>query len=266
MIDTYHILFLIILIITKIQACNNSEDIYETEIIKNKILYENKKGSGAYYIAYSPFRDDFIDVTSFVRLPTKIETNNGTRTGFISFGVQGQYGFIDMGIMNSGNGWKTYYNDNGEIKSYDDRTANEDVKIITLDICEIKKKKIVFAVSFRDSGENVIDNITYWHHIYSSHIFEGNEEDRPNLRLYRFVSLVNNKDKGYPDDQEDGTAMIGGAFTKLELILNNNLFPKWGINGDYVEASWKVSPKKIEFKNYTNGEFEAFDDFSIKYY
>jgi len=264
--DTYHILFLIILIITKIQACNNSEDIYETEIIKNKILYENKKGSGAYYIAYSPFRDDYNRVTSHVRLPTKIETNNGTRTGFISFGIQGQYGYIDMGIMNSGNGWKTYYNDNGEIKSYDDRTANEDVKIITLDICEIKKKKIVFAVSFRDSGENPIDNIIYWHHIYSSHIFEGNEEDRPNLRLYRFVSLVNNKDKGYPDDQEDGTAMIGGAFTKLVLIVNNQ-GKKWGINGDYVEASWKVSPKKIEFKHGVDDFTDSvYDNFSIKYY
>ena len=83
--------------------------------------------------------------------------------------------------------------------------------------------------------------------------------------MYRFVSLVNNKDKGYPDDQEDGTAMIGGAFTKLELIVNNQ-GKRWGINGDYVEASWKVSPKKIEFKNYTNGIGEAFDDFSIKYY
>ena len=265
MIDRYHILFLIILIITKIQACNNSEDIYETEIIKNKILYDYKKGSGAYYIAYSPFRNDYSIVTSYVRLPTKIETNNGKRTGFISFGIQGQYGYIDMGIMNSGNGWKTYYNDNGEIKSYDDRTANEDVKIMGLQIKIYSKKVINFNVSFRISNETEISE-QFFKEIYSSHIFEGNEEDRPNLRLYRFVSLVNNKDKGYPDDQEDGTAMIGGAFTKLELIVNNQ-GKNWGINGDYVEASWKVSPKKIEFKHgaddFTNS---VYDNFSIKYY
>ena len=257
--NRYNILFLIILISTKIQACNNSEDIYETEIIKNKILYENKKGSGAYYIAYSPFRDDYTRVTSHVRLPTKIETNNGKRTGFISFGIQGQYGYIDMGIMNSGNGWKPYYNDNGEIKSYDDRTANEDVKIITLDICEIKKKKIVFAVKFRDSDGNEMSD-TFWHHIYSSHIFEGNEEDRPNLRLYRFVSLVNNKDKGYPDDQKDGTALINGTFSEIKVVVGRHQY-NWGINEAYIEASWKVSPKKIEINSYA-----LEDNFSIKYY
>jgi len=267
MIDTYHILFLIILIITKIQACNNSEDIYETEIIKNKILYDYKKGSGAYYIAYSPFRDDFIDVTSFVRLPTKIETNNGTRTGFISFGVQGQYGYIDMGIMNSGKGWKPYYNDNGDLISFDDWTAKDDVKIMGLEI-EIYTKKIInFYVSFRNSTSNE-DEISerFFKEIYSSHIFEGYEEGKPNLRLYRFVSLVNNKDKGIPDDQNDRTAMIGGAFTKLELRFNNDQDGNWGINGDYVEASWKVSPKKIEFDYYTDNNGKTFDNFSIRYY
>jgi len=265
MINRYNILFLIILISTKIQVSNNSEDIYETEIIKNKILYDIKKGSGAYYIAYSPFRDDYNRVTSYVRLPTSIETNNGTRTGFISFGVQGQYGYIEMGIMNSGKGWKTYYNDNGNLISYDDRTANEDIKIIALDICEISKKKIVFAVSFRDSGGNIIVG-SLWHHISTSHIFEGNEEEKPNLRLYRFVSLVNNKDKGIPDDQKDQSALIDGSFTKLVIIVNGQ-DKKWGINGDYIEASWKVSPKKIEFKPGAD-DFEntVYDNFSIKYY
>ena len=164
--NRYNILFLIILISTKIQACNNSEDIYETEIIKNKILYDYKKGSGAYYIAYSPFRDDYTRVTSHVRLPTKIETNNGKRTGFISFGVQGQYGYIDMGIMNSGKGWKPYYNDNGDLKSYDDSIANEYEKIIGLEIDIYTKKIINFYVSFRNSIEKEISE-RFFKEIYS---------------------------------------------------------------------------------------------------
>ena len=124
---------------------NNSEDIYETEIIKGEILYDYKKGSGAYYIAYSPFRDDYSRITSYVRLPTFIETNDGKRDAFISFGIQGQYGYIDMGIMNSGKGWKPYHNDNGDLISFDDKTAKEDVKIMGLNIQVESKKKVKLA-------------------------------------------------------------------------------------------------------------------------
>ena len=160
MIGRNHILFLIILIITKIQVGNNSEDIYETEIIKNKILYDYKKGSGAYYIAYSPFRDDYNRITSYVRLPTFVETNDGKRDGFISFGIQGQYGYIDMGIMNSGKGWKPYYNDNGDLISFDDYTSKEDVKLIGIDVKIQSKKKVIFAVSFRDLNEKILYDYT----------------------------------------------------------------------------------------------------------
>ena len=259
MIGRNHILFLIILITVKIEG-NNSEDIYETEIIKNKILYDYKKGSGAYYIAYSPFRDDYTRVTSYVRLPTFVETNDGKRDGFISFGIQGQYGYIDMGIMNSGKGWKPYYDDNGDLISYDDFISFEDVKYIALDIEIYSKKNVKFSISFRDSNKEIINDKRFSITLYCSHIFEGNLEEKPNLRFYRFVSLVNNKDKGVPDNQKDKTAMIEGAFSGL-VIMVDNIGKKWGIDEPYVEASWKVSSKKIEF-----GYGKDFDNFSIKYY
>ena len=258
MIGRNHILFLIILITVKIEG-NNSEDIYETEIIKNKILYDYKKGSGAYYIAYSPFRDDYNRITSYVRLPTFVETNDGKRDGFISFGIQGQYGYIDIGIMNSGKGWKPYYNDNGDLISFDDYTSKEDVKLIGIDVKIQSKKKVIFAVSFRDLNEKILYD-SFSKGIYCSHIFEGNIEEKPNLRFYRFVSLVNNKDKGVPDNQKDKTAMIEGAFSGL-VIMVDNLGKKWGIDLHYVEASWKVSPKKIELT-----KRDDYDNFSIKYY
>ena len=161
---------MLILITTKIQVGNNSEDIYETEIIKNKILYDYKKGSGAYYIAYSPFRDDYTRVTSYVRLPTFVETNDGKRDAFISFGIQGQYGYIDIGIMNSGKGWKPYYNDNGDLISFDDYTSKEDVKLIGIDVKIQSKKKVIFAVSFRDLNEKILYD-SFSKGIYCSHIF-----------------------------------------------------------------------------------------------
>ena len=258
MIGRNQLLFLLILITTKIQVGNNSEDIYETEIMKGEILYDYKKGSGAYYIAYSPFRDDYTRVTSYVRLPTFVETNDGKRDGFISFGIQGQYGYIDMGIMNSGKGWKPYYNDNGDLISFDDDIAKKEVKIMGLEIQVESKKKVFFAVSYRDIDGNELRD-TKWIHIPCSHIFEGNLEDKPNLRFYRFVSLVNNKDKGVPDNQKDNTALINATFADLVIMINNE-GKTWGINGPNIEASWKVSPKKIEFSCGVD-----FDNFSIIY-
>ena len=258
MIGRNQLLFLLILITTKIHVGNNSEDIYETEIMKGEILYDYKKGSGAYYIAYSPFRDDYNRITSYVRLPF-VETNDGKRDAFISFGIQGQYGYIDMGIMNSGKGWKPYYNDNGDLISFDDDIAKKEVKIMGLEIQVESKKKVFFAVSYRDIDGNELRD-TKWIHIPCSHIFEGNLEEKPNLRFYRFVSLVNNKDKGVPDNQKDKTALIDGTFGGL-VIMVDNLGKKWGIDLHYVEASWKVSPKKIEL---TKGD--DYDNFSIKYY
>jgi len=258
MIGRNQLLFLLILITTKIQVGNNSEDIYETEIMKGEILYDYKKGSGAYYIAYSPFRDDYNRITSYVRLPF-VETNDGKRDAFISFGIQGQYGYIDMGIMNSGKGWKPYYNDNGDLISFDDDIAKKEVKIMGLEIQVESKKKVFFGVSYRDIDGNELRH-SKWIPIYCSHIFEGNLEEKPNLRFYRFVSLVNNKDKGVPDNQKDKTALIDGTFGDL-VIKVDNLGKKWGIDLHYVEASWKVSPKKIEL---TKGD--DYDNFSIKYY
>ena len=164
-----------------------------------------------------------------------------------------------MGIMNSGKGWKPYYNDNGDLVSFDDFTAKEDVKKIALDIEIHSKKKVTFAISFRDSDLRILYDI-FSIDLYCSHIFEGFDEGTPNLRFYRFVSLVNNKDKGVPDNQKDKTALINLTFADLVIMVNNE-GKTWGIDGPNIEASWKVSPKKIEF-----GYGIDFDNLSIKYY
>ena len=161
--------------------------------------------------------------------------------------------------MNSGKGWKPYYNDNGDLISFDDYTSNEDVKYMGLQIDINSKKKASFYVSFRDSELNKISD-SFSSEIYTSHIFEDYEEGKPKLRFYRFVALVNNKDKGVPDNQKDKTALINATFSRLVIMVNNE-GKTWGIGGANIEASWKVSPKKIEFGNGTD-----FDNFSIKHY
>ena len=256
------ILFFILLIIQKVTL---SDNIYDIEFIKNNISTEYKKGIGAYYIVYSPYRTGYTIITSYIKLPTSLNTNNGKRTAFISFGIQGKYGYIDMGIMNSWDYWTPYYNDNGEYKNFEYFKSNEQVKIIGLQIEVKSKNKITFSVSLRDADEKKITNITntFSTEIYSSHIFEYDERDNPIFRFYRFVSLVNNKEKGVPDIHVDYTSVINGVFSRLVIVINTGkaLNKTWGIGGDNIETSWKVSPKNIEF-----GYGIDFDCFSIKYY
>ena len=266
MVDLENILFLILLTLIKIQKVLSSEDLYETEIIRNKTLDRIEKGQGAYYIAYSPYRTGYTKITSYVKLPTFINTNDGKRTAFISFGIQGKYGYIDMGIKNTGKYWAPYYNDNGEFKNFEYFNSKEPlVKIMGLEIDIISKNKIKFYVSLRDENAKQITNITnmFSTEIYASHIFEYDKEDKPFFRFYRFASLVNNKENGVPDNQRDNTSMINGIFTGLCIVLNYNVLKTktWGIGGNHIEASWKVSPKNVEF-SYGNN----YDSFSIKHY
>ena len=264
MVDLKNLLILILLIIIKFEKGLSSEDLYETEVIKNKVFEGYEKGKGAYYIAYSPYRSGYTEITSYVILPTYIYTNGGKRTAFISFGVQGKYGYIDMGIMNSGNYWTPYYNDNGEFKNFEYFKSNEQVKIIGLQI-EIKSRnKIYFAVSLRDAEEKIIGDI-FIIEIYYSHIFEYDENDDPTFRFYRFASLVNNKENGIPDNQNDHTYMIDGNFTKLTIRVDN-FGESWGISGDFIETGLKISTKKIEvsyMKDYEAFSIKHFDSCSL---
>ena len=94
---------MILIIITKIQKVTNGEDIYEIEVIKNKVLEGYEKGKQAHYIAYSPERIGYNTITIYILFPT-LNTNGGERTAFIAVGIRGKYGYLDMGIMNNGTG------------------------------------------------------------------------------------------------------------------------------------------------------------------
>ena len=71
-------------------------------VIKNRVWDGYEKGAGAYYIAYSPYATGYSKVTSYIILPYSLDTRGGKRNAYISLGVLGINGFIDLGIMNSG--------------------------------------------------------------------------------------------------------------------------------------------------------------------
>ena len=86
--STFGLLYLFFLIIC---APNNiiSQEFDDAEIIKKEVWPDYEKGTGAYYIAYSPYSTGYSIVTSYINLPTSLNTNNGKRNAFISFGVRG---------------------------------------------------------------------------------------------------------------------------------------------------------------------------------
>ena len=175
-----YILFFILLIVTHKIA--HSKNIYDIEFIKKDISTEYKKDTGAYYIVYSPYGSGYTIITSYIKLPKSLNTNNGKRTAFISFGIQGKYGYIDAGIMNSGEYWTPYYNDNGEFKNFEYLKSNEQVKIIGLQL-EIKpKNKIYFAVSLRDADEKIIRDIITCKLI---------KKIKLNNLIYKIINLIN---------------------------------------------------------------------------
>lgn len=89
----------------------DNDIINDAVVIKNKFWDGYEKESGAYYYAYSPYITGYSKVKGYIELPNSINTNCGKRNAYISFGVLGQYGGIDIGIMNSGEGWKPFYFD-----------------------------------------------------------------------------------------------------------------------------------------------------------
>lgn len=91
MIET-KIFLLILMFLIKISG----KDIIDNAVvIKNRVWDGYETGVGAHYYAYSPYLSGYSKTTSYIRLPSLLNTNGGKRNAYISFGVLGYYGSID---------------------------------------------------------------------------------------------------------------------------------------------------------------------------
>ena len=251
-------LFLAIIITITIPKIIYSEEIDDVVVIKNKVEPNYKKGIGAYYIAYSPYSIGYDKITTWIDLPS-LNTNDGKRKAFISLGVEGKNGYIEMGIVNSGEGWSPYYSDNGYITVFNGYNKFPDTKFIEMNVEFFYDRKIIFNLTLRETYSRIIEYFST--EIYTAHILVY-ENEKVKSRLYRFASLVNDESNGVPDDQNDHTYMIDGKFIGLCLLINGSLLcTDWVIPSYIVEESWLVSSKRIEFSYEKDSEY-----FSIKHY
>ena len=102
---------LILLILNKIYKDKDMKDMKLME----DIIYGN---DGVNYYAYSPFNMKGSD---------SINTNNGKRNAYISFGILGINDSINIGLINSGTGWIPffYFNKIEEMLCYHEYCINE---------------------------------------------------------------------------------------------------------------------------------------------
>ena len=252
------LLFLIFTSMINTSKTDISEEKDDAVIIKNIVWPDYEKNVGAYYLVYSPYSIGYSKVTTYVHLPASVNTNGGKRNAFISCGVLGRTGFLDTGIMNSGSGWIPCYCLNKTLKAYPEYLGIEGVKIVGIEVEVTSSKIVIFSLSFRDSNLNILKSFST--EIDASSILEHDSNGNVKNRFYRFASLVNDIDKGVPDNQNDQTYMINGIFTNLCIVVNGKVEP-WGISSDFVELGWIVSSKKLEFSYADDHE-----SFSIKHY
>jgi len=241
-----------VIIIAFLILFTNEDIIDDAKVIKNRVWDGYETNTGAHYYVHSPYKTGYSKVTSYIQLPSGLNTNNGKRNAYISLGVLGLYGKIDIGIMNSGNGWLPYYNDikRGEFKTLKDYIAPAGTKIIGIEIDVTNSRKIIFSLSFRKLDLSILKLLTPPVKIDASHILVY-ENYKVRFRFFRFASLCPDG----RDNQNDRTYMLGGKFTGL-TIVNNGKAESWGISSDNVEVAWLVSSRRINF-NY-EGNQESF--------
>ena len=102
---------IMLLFLYLLKSIITQDAIDDAVVIKNTVWEGYETGVGAHYYAYSPYITGYTKVTSYIKLPYSLNTNQGARNAYISFGVLGLYGSIDTGIINSGEVWKPYYYD-----------------------------------------------------------------------------------------------------------------------------------------------------------
>ena len=231
------------------------QDIFvdNVEIIKKEVWswYETKVG--AHYYAYSPYQTGYSKVKGYITLPDKLNTNKGSRNAYISFGVSGGYYSIDTGIRNNETlGWCPYHYDvnSSDFTVFDDNCAPPETSKVYIELEVTAERKVIFSLIYKDSSSK--DLKTFKEEINASHILLLDKDNNKLNRFYRFASLVNVG----KDDQNDNTYMLGGKFTELIIVKDDGEY-SWGIDSDDIEASWKVSDKRINF-SYTNNS-DTFD-------
>lgn len=218
--------------------------------------------AGGYFYAFSKkiSTQTYTEVFANIVLPTQLkQTAAIPRNAYISLGMgsPGQQG-VDLGLVNTGNGWHPYYQDfepqkdeNGNPTSelygarYSAFTAPSNATNAGIVIKPVNKHLVHMYIQFQDaSGNNVGKTFDQDLIVQERSQFWDN--------YYRFASLI--PSYGNVSNNSDETYMIGGKFTNIG-IYNGSRYEPWGINTSLCTLAWAEEFPKAQLLNITaNGE------------
>lgn len=211
-------------------------------VVKGSAIF-HETGVGAHYYAFGSYGTTYKEAFANVVLPTSL--NNGQRNAFISLGICGENGGVDLGITNEGSGWMPYYYDvcGHTYVTYPSYPAPSSATNAILVATIVNTTTVQFYVRYLDANNNQVGN-SLWKQIP---VASGNfttENGNVKCRFYRFASLV--PKLGFSDNQMDSTYMLNGVFTGCQLLYtSSNTYTSWGINNSNMTNVWKVSPERI---------------------
>ena len=130
------------------------DDIIDDPIIlKNDIWDGYETNVGAHYYAYSPYSIEYSKVRGLIQLPDSINTNYGKRNSYISSGILGINGGINIGLINNGTGWRPfhYFIKTQEMFCYNEYRSNNETKFIEIEIEVTHERKLLASFTLRNS-------------------------------------------------------------------------------------------------------------------
>lgn len=224
---------------------------------------------GAYFYAYGPMGTTYVGSFVNAKLPTSINTLNGTRAAFISLGVCGSQQGVDIGLRNIGTGWMPYSYDvyAGNYGSYTEQTQS--FKLFDTYVIPSTATNVIMMVTPLNTttmrvymqGYNSAGNMVGQEFYRDISVKSGNfvtSGSKVKCQHYRFVSMVPNI--GYTTTLTDGTYMKNGALTNCQLYDSNETYVSWGWNTARVVSHPVAHAEKM---NLSHTEYH--DYFSIEY-
>lgn len=235
----------------------SSRAIGDVYVMKGEAFYP-ETDNGANLYAFSTHTTDLQCAAGYFEIPTDIDLADETRVAYVSAGIAGLTHGIDLGIRNDGGNWHPYYYDGGHMfVSYDDWlseamgfVADESAVRAAFVVSPYSSNQVAYSVEFLDENNLQVGAFNSIIDVAEDNL--SFIEDQAFVRFFRFVSLVHLD--GAEDDQHDGSYLVDAGFSNLKVERYDGRKHDWGIETEWVEKAWIVSPERIQVYEREDGE------------
>jgi hypothetical protein len=226
---------------------------------------EIEPNAGAHYYVQTKSSSDYSKADGQMVLPKlKLETiGNRNRIAVMSLAVVTDFGVVDMGIENEGNGWFPYFyavffKPYEQFASWQDpytygkrpfpASATRVEFSIEAKIANGQDMAIVTLTPYGPEGERIEKATTLQFSVTRGRLYDA-ERPIPTLRFQRFMSLLpavySRCAFGDAWDVNDFTSMTDAKFTDLRLHHREEGLQVWNMQDGRIEYAWSVQTANI---------------------